>query len=118
KQAIANKPFTIQGDGKQTRSFCYIDDTIRGILQLMKTAGVNVPVNIGNPNEITVMQLALTIKKMIGSSNGFEYRQLPDGDPKRRMPDITRAKELLGWEPTIDLERGLSKTIDFFSKAC
>lgn len=114
KQAIANKPFTIQGDGKQTRSFCYIDDTIRGILKLMATAGVNVPVNIGNPNEITVMQLAQTIKSLINSGNEFEYMPLPNGDPKRRMPDISKAKRLLNWEPKIGLVEGLLKTIEFF----
>ena len=116
-QALRNEDVTVFGDGSQTRSFCYVSDLVDGILRLME-APVNDPVNIGNPQELTIEQIARRIIEMTGSRSRIIYKPLPEDDPKVRQPDITRARTLLGWEPKVSLEEGLSKTIDYFrSKA-
>ena len=112
-QALRNEDVTVFGDGSQTRSFCYVSDLVDGILRLME-APVNDPVNIGNPQELTIEQIARRIIEMTGSRSRIIYKPLPEDDPKVRQPDITRARTLLGWEPTVSLEEGLSKTIDYF----
>jgi dTDP-glucose 4,6-dehydratase len=112
-QALANEDVTIFGDGAQTRSFCYVTDLVRGILRLMD-AETNEPVNIGNPHEVTIEEIARTIMKLVGSTSRIVYRPLPIDDPKQRRPDITRARTLLGWEPTVGLEEGLQKSIEYF----
>ena len=115
-QALQGQDITIFGDGSQTRSFCYRDDLIEGILRLMAHEGedAHMPVNIGNPNEFTIKQLAELTLKLTGSSSKIEYKPLPEDDPLQRQPDITRAKALLDWSPTIELEEGLARTIDYF----
>ena len=114
-QALKGEPLTIYGDGSQTRSFCYVDDLVRGMVSLMNSDdGVTGPINIGNPNEFTILQLAQTVKKKIGSSSEILLKPLPSDDPQQRKPDITLAKKELNWEPTIELEQGLEKTIDYF----
>ncbi len=116
-QALAGQPLTVYGDGNQTRSFCYIDDLIEGLYRLMLTP-VHDPINLGNPEEITVHDLAETVLRLTGSQAGIEIlreRRAPD-DPQQRRPDITRAKELLDWEPQIGLEQGLLRTIEDFRR--
>ena len=112
-QALRNEDVTIFGDGTQTRSFCYISDLVDGILRLMDST-TNEPVNIGNPHEITIEQIARTIITLVGSSSRLVYRPLPVDDPKQRQPDITRARTLLGWEPKVGLEEGLLRTVGYF----
>jgi len=112
-QALRNQDVTVFGDGTQTRSFCYVSDLVEGIIKLMH-APVNDPVNIGNPQELTIEQIARRIIEMTGSTSKIIYLPLPEDDPKVRKPDITRARTLLGWEPKVSLEEGLSKTIDYF----
>jgi dTDP-glucose 4,6-dehydratase len=112
-QALRNEDVTIFGDGKQTRSFCYVSDLVEGIIKLMHS-NTNDPVNIGNPHEMTIEEIAKTIVRMTGSSSKLVYRPLPTDDPKVRQPDITRAKTLLGWEPKVTLEQGLTSTIAYF----
>jgi dTDP-glucose 4,6-dehydratase len=112
-QALRNEDVTVFGDGSQTRSFCYVSDLVDGILRLME-APVNDPVNIGNPQELTIEQIARRIIEMTGSRSRIIYKPLPEDDPKVRQPDITRARTLLGWEPKVSLEEGLAKTIDYF----
>ena len=112
-QALANQDVTVFGDGTQTRSFCYVTDLVRGIISLMD-AKTNEPVNIGNPHEVTIEEIARTIIRLIGSTSKIIYRPLPVDDPRQRRPDITRARTLLGWEPTVGLEEGLKKSIDYF----
>jgi dTDP-glucose 4,6-dehydratase len=112
-QALANEDVTVFGDGTQTRSFCYVTDLVQGILSLMD-AKTNEPVNIGNPHEVTIEEIARTIVQLVGSTSNIVYRALPVDDPKQRRPDITRARQLLGWEPTIGLEDGLRKSIEYF----
>jgi dTDP-glucose 4,6-dehydratase len=112
-QALRNEDVTVFGDGSQTRSFCYVSDLVDGIIRLME-APVNDPVNIGNPQELTIEQIARRIIEMTGSRSRIIYKPLPEDDPKVRQPDITRARTLLGWEPKVSLEEGLSKTIDYF----
>jgi dTDP-glucose 4,6-dehydratase len=114
-QALRNEDVTIFGDGRQTRSFTYISDLVDGIIRLMHS-DTNDPVNIGNPKEMTIEEIARTIIRMTGSTSGIVYRPLPTDDPKVRQPDITRARTLLGWEPKVALEQGLTKTIDYFRK--
>jgi len=114
-QALANEDVTIFGDGSQTRSFCYVSDLVDGLLRLM-TADTSDPVNIGNPREMTISEIANAIIALVGSKSRIVYRPLPVDDPKQRRPDITRARTLLGWEPTTDLESGLLKTVDYFKK--
>jgi nucleoside-diphosphate-sugar epimerase len=113
RQALAGEPITIYGDGSQTRSFCYVDDEIRGFLALLDSDHIG-PVNIGNPNEFTMLELAEIVSDLTGSTAGIVYRPLPSDDPRVRQPDITRARELLGWSPTIELREGLTKTIEWF----
>jgi dTDP-glucose 4,6-dehydratase len=110
RQALAGNPLTIYGDGSQTRSFCYVDDLIRGIV-LLAESGEHFPVNIGNPDERTLLELAELVKKVTGSSSEIVFEELPVDDPQQRRPDITRAKELLGWEPEIPLEEGLARFV-------
>jgi dTDP-glucose 4,6-dehydratase len=112
-QVLRNQDVTLFGDGSQTRSFTYITDLVDGIIRLMLSSE-NDPVNIGNPVEMTIKQIAETIIKMTGSTSTTVYRPLPTDDPKQRRPDITRARALLGWEPKVQLEEGLIKTIEYF----
>lgn len=114
-QALHNEDITIYGDGKQTRSFQYIDDLVEGMIRMMNTEDeFTGPVNLGNPNELPVLELAERIIRMTGSSSRIVFKQLPDDDPKQRQPDITLAKEKLGWQPTIELEDGLKYMIEYF----
>jgi dTDP-glucose 4,6-dehydratase len=111
RQALQDKPITVFGDGSQTRSFCFVEDEIRGLVALAES-DVHLPVNIGNPDEFTLLQLAETVIEVAGSRSEIVFEALPVDDPKVRQPDITRAKQLLGWEPKIGLAEGLKKTID------
>jgi dTDP-glucose 4,6-dehydratase len=111
RQAITGQPITIFGDGSQTRSFTYVDDLVRGIIALAES-GEHDPVNVGNPNEFTLLELAKVVLELTESSSELVYSALPKDDPQIRRPDITRARELLGWEPTVELREGLRKTID------
>jgi len=113
-QALANEPLTVFGDGSQTRSFCYVDDLIEGIWRLLNS-DYDEPVNIGNPSEMTVLQFAREIIRLIGASSDVVYEDLPVNDPKVRQPDITLARRVLDWEPTVKLEDGLAKTIEHFA---
>ncbi len=117
-QALQGKEVTIYGDGEQTRSFCYVDDLVEGIIRLMNTEAENIhrPVNIGNPGEFTMNELADEVAKAVGRDIKIKHLPLPEDDPKQRQPDITRAKELLGWSPTIPLAEGLRKTVAYFSE--
>ncbi|MEE8062556.1 MAG: UDP-glucuronic acid decarboxylase family protein [Gemmatimonadales bacterium] len=112
-QALKGEPLTIYGNGEQTRSFCYVSDLVEGILGLF-TSEENEPTNIGNPNEFTVRQLADQVLQLTGSSSTIELHPLPTDDPKVRQPDITKARTKLGWEPSVSLEDGLTRTIDYF----
>jgi dTDP-glucose 4,6-dehydratase len=114
-QALRNEDLTIFGDGRQTRSFCYISDLVDGIIRLMHSE-VNDPVNIGNPHEMTIEEIGRTIIRMTGSKSRIVHRPLPTDDPKVRQPDITRARTLLAWEPKVSLEQGLTQTIEYFRK--
>lgn len=117
QQALRGEPLTVYGDGSQTRSFCYVDDLIEGIYRLLMS-DEHLPVNIGNPAEITILEFAETINRLVGNKAGIimkEHSRLGD-DPQRRRPDITRAKEILKWQPTISLEEGITKTIPYFKK--
>jgi dTDP-glucose 4,6-dehydratase len=111
RQALSDKPITIFGDGSQTRSFCYVDDLIRGMIALAES-GYHDPVNVGNPDEFTLLELAEAVVEVTGSSSEIVFEALPTDDPQKRRPDITLAKERLGWEPTIALREGLQRTID------
>jgi dTDP-glucose 4,6-dehydratase len=115
RQALASEPLTVFGDGSQTRSFCYVDDLVRG-LHLLSQSGEHLPVNIGNPNEFTLLDLARTVIEVTGSSSEIVFEALPVDDPQVRQPDITRARQLLGWEPNIDLEEGLRKMLSSTGK--
>jgi dTDP-glucose 4,6-dehydratase len=112
-QAIQGQPLTVYGDGSQTRSFCYVADEVRGILALLDSDYVG-PVNIGNPGEFTILELAKNVLDVTGSTSTIEFRPLPEDDPTQRKPDITLAKQLLGWEPTIQLAEGLERTAAWF----
>jgi dTDP-glucose 4,6-dehydratase len=112
-QALRGEPLTIYGDGSQTRSFCYVDDLIEGIVRLSQT-DERLPVNIGNPNEFTILECAKTVLEVTGSESEMRFGALPEDDPVRRQPDITKARRLLGWEPHIQLKEGLTRTLDFF----
>ena len=116
KQALRGEPLTVYGDGRQTRSFCYVSDEIDGFLRLSKS-DEHLPVNIGNPNEFTILECAQLVLKVTGSKSQIRYEPLPQDDPKQRRPDITKARQLLQWEPKIDLETGLSQSLDYFKKA-
>ena len=112
-QALEGIPLTVYGDGSQTRSFCYVSDLVEGMMRLMNGEHIG-PINIGNPGEYTILQLAETIQKMINPDAKLSFKPLPQDDPKQRQPDITKAKNLLGWEPKINLEEGLRLTIEDF----
>lgn len=114
-QALENKNITIFGDGTQTRSFCYVDDLINGLISMMETKkSITGPINLGNPNEFSMNQLAKEVIKITNSKSKIEYKELPQDDPRKRQPDITLAKSELNWKPTIELEEGLKKTIHYF----
>jgi UDP-glucuronate decarboxylase len=114
-QALLGKPLTIFGDGSQTRSFCYVDDMTDGLVRLMNTPReVTGPINLGNPGEFTMVELAKKVLALAGSESAVEYLPLPDDDPVRREPDITRARQLLGWEPSTPLDEGLKRTVEHF----
>jgi dTDP-glucose 4,6-dehydratase len=110
RQALQDKPLTVFGDGSQTRSFCYVDDLIRGLVALAES-GEHLPVNIGNPNEMSLLELAETVIRVSGSKSEIVYEALPIDDPQVRQPDITRARQLLGWEPEVGLEEGLKRLL-------
>jgi dTDP-glucose 4,6-dehydratase len=110
RQALENKPLTVFGDGSQTRSFCYVDDLIRG-LHALATSDEHLPINLGNPNEFTILELAQTVVRLTGSKSEIVFEALPIDDPQVRQPDITRARQLLGWEPEVPLEEGLRRML-------
>jgi UDP-glucuronate decarboxylase len=114
-QALRGEGITVYGDGSQTRSFCYVDDLVEGMLRMMETDGFTGPVNLGNPVENTILEFAEKIATLTGSSSAVTFATLPQDDPKQRQPDISLARERLGWEPTVPLEEGLSRTIDYFA---
>ena len=116
KQALRGEDLTVYGDGSQTRSFCYVSDEIDGFIRLSKSSEY-LPVNIGNPNEFTILECAQHVIKVTGSKSKIAYEPLPQDDPKQRRPDITKARQLLGWEPRIQLEAGLRMSLDYFRKA-
>ena len=113
KQALRNEPLTVQGGGNQTRSLCYVEDEIRGFLALMES-DYYMPVNIGNPDEVTMLELAQEVRELVGSKSIIQHTQLPPDDPKQRCPDITLARQILGWEPKINRRDGLKRTIEFY----
>ena len=115
-QALSGQPLTVFGDGKQTRSFCYVDDLIEGIYRLM-LSNEHLPVNIGNPHEITMLEFAERIRKYFDNQPKIIFEPLPQDDPKRRCPDISKAKRLLTWEPKVNLEEGLKRTLEYFKQA-
>jgi dTDP-glucose 4,6-dehydratase len=115
EQALNNKPITVFGDGQQTRSFCYVSDLVEGVVLLMDS-NLNEPVNIGNPVELSVIDFAHRIKEITGSKSEIIFKDLPVNDPKVRRPDITKAKDNLGWEPKVDLGEGIRRTADWFKK--
>ncbi len=112
-QAIRGQPLTIYGDGMQTRSICYVSDLVRGVLAALDK-GDSLPVNLGNPQEVTMLELAETIIRLAGSKSGIDHGELPVDDPKQRRPDIKRAREILAWQPEVGLEDGLRKTLQYF----
>ncbi|MEW5876773.1 MAG: UDP-glucuronic acid decarboxylase family protein [Acidobacteriota bacterium] len=114
-QALAGEPLTVFGDGSQTRSFCYVDDLIEGVVRVLFSE-ITEPINLGNPQEMTVLEFAQVIKELTGSPSPIEFRPLPVDDPKVRQPDITKARVFLGWEPRVPLRTGLSRTIEYFRK--
>jgi dTDP-glucose 4,6-dehydratase len=116
KQALRGEDLTLYGDGSQTRSFCYVSDEIDGFVRLSKS-DEHLPVNIGNPTEFTILECAQLVLKITGSKSRICYEPLPQDDPKQRRPDITKARKLLGWEPKIDLETGLRRSLEYFKKA-
>ena len=113
-QALRGQPLTLYGEGQQTRSFCYVEDLIEGLIRLMNVEDLHEPVNLGNPGEFTIMQLAEEVIKACDSKSGFTYLPLPADDPRQRQPNITRAQTALGWNPTIPLREGLKRTVDDF----
>jgi len=112
-QAIRGEPLTVYGDGSQTRSLCYVSDLVSGVLAVLER-GDELPINLGNPQEVTVLELAETIIRLAGSSSTIDFRDLPVDDPKQRRPDIARAQKLLGWQPKVSLEDGLRRTLEYF----
>ncbi|WP_149193223.1 UDP-glucuronic acid decarboxylase family protein [Luteimonas suaedae] len=116
-QALAGEPMTVNGDGIQTRSFCYVDDLVEGLVRLMRTPPeVTGPVNLGNPGEVTMLELAERIRELTGARGGIVHRPMPEDDPTRRCPDITLAKRLLAWSPQVPLDEGLARTVDWFRR--
>jgi len=116
KLALRGEDLTVYGDGSQTRSFCYVSDEIEGFMRLAKS-NEHMPVNIGNPSEFTILECAERVMRVTGSKSRIRYEPLPQDDPRQRCPDITRARQLLGWEPKIDLETGLRLSLEYFKKA-
>jgi dTDP-glucose 4,6-dehydratase len=116
QQALRGEPLTVFGNGSQTRSFCYVDDLVEGIYRLL-LSDLTLPVNIGNPHEMTILQFAETILRITGSASPVAFRPLPEDDPRTRQPDIRQARECLGWEPRISLDEGITRTIQFFRRA-
>lgn len=114
-QALSGQPITVYGDGKQTRSFCYVSDLVEGILRLLES-DEHLPVNIGNPLEITIMEFAERVRALTGNQTPLTFKPLPQDDPKRRRPDIAKARKLLKWEPKVSLEEGLQRTLEYFQK--
>ena len=116
-QALKGEPITLYGDGGQTRSFCYVDDMVRGVVSLMNTSDEFIgPVNLGNPKELTISELAAKVISLTGSRSRTIHKPLPDDDPRQRQPDIALAREALGWQPMTSLEKGLAKTIAYFEE--
>jgi len=115
-QALTGEDLTVYGDGSQTRSFCYVDDLIRGVKLLAEVEGYHEPVNIGNPNEVTILEFAREILELTGSKSKITFLELPPDDPKRRRPDISRAHGLLGWEPKVSRREGLQRTLEYFKQ--
>jgi UDP-glucuronate decarboxylase len=116
--ALRGEALTVYGDGSQTRSFCYVDDLVEGLVRLMGTDHeVTGPINIGNPNEFTMLELAQLVLEIVGADTGIEHRPLPSDDPTQRQPDITLAKSVLDWQPTVELREGLTATVEFFRTA-
>lgn len=115
-QALQGQDITVYGEGQQTRSFCYVDDLIEGFVRLMNQDQVVGPMNIGNPGEFTILELAQKVIELTGSKSQIVYRPMPEDDPKQRQPDITRAREVLGWEPKVQLDEGLKETIRYFDQ--
>jgi UDP-glucuronate decarboxylase len=115
-QALTNEPITLYGNGEQTRSFCYVDDMVDGLVKLMNTDAIHQPVNLGNPGEISMHNLAMLILELTGSKSRIINKPLPEDDPARRCPDITRARRYLDWEPGTDLRAGLTRTIEYFDQ--
>jgi len=116
-QALRGRPITVYGDGRQTRSFCYVDDMVEGLVRLMGTEDhVTGPVNLGNPEECSVLQLAELVVSVTGSRSEITFLPLPQDDPRQRRPDITLARELLGWEPAVPLEEGVLRTVEYFEE--
>ena len=113
KQALRGEPLTVYGDGTQTRSFCYVSDEVAGILALAKS-DETLPTNVGNPSEFTMLECAQVVLEVTGSKSAIEFEPLPQDDPKQRRPDITKARGLLGWEPKIDLRKGLELSLGYF----
>jgi UDP-glucuronate decarboxylase len=116
-QALDGQPLTLYGDGEQTRSFCYVDDLVDGLIRLMNADDLHEPVNLGNPGEFTIKQLAEEVMRICGSNSGVKYLPLPQDDPRQRKPDISRAEKLLGWKPTIPLRQGVERTVAYFKNA-
>jgi dTDP-glucose 4,6-dehydratase len=112
-QALSGKPITVYGDGKQTRSFCYVSDLLAGIYKLLES-NEHEPTNIGNPQEITILEFAERVRALVGTGVPIDFRPLPQDDPKQRCPDISKARRVLGWEPKITLEQGLRLTYEYF----
>lgn len=115
-QALNNKPITIYGTGEQTRSFCYVDDLIEAIYRIMNKENITGPINIGNPDEFTMIKLADKVIKITGSKSKIVFEKLPSDDPKKRKPDISLAKEIIEWEPKVNLDEGLVQTVKYFKK--
>jgi UDP-glucuronate decarboxylase len=115
-QALRGEALTLYGDGSQTRSFCYVDDLVEGLIRLMNADGLHEPVNLGNPAEFSIHQLAVAVAELCDAELTIEYRALPQDDPTQRRPDITRARQLLGWHPTVPLRQGLERTIPYFAQ--
>jgi UDP-glucuronate decarboxylase len=114
-QALRGESLTLYGDGSQTRSFCYVDDLVEGLIRLMNTDGLHDPVNLGNPGEFSILQLAETVAELCRAKLKVEHKPLPQDDPTQRRPDISRAERLLGWQPSVPLRQGLERTIPYFA---
>jgi dTDP-glucose 4,6-dehydratase len=115
-QALRGEPLTVYGDGSQTRSFCYVSDLVEGIYRLLQT-DFHEPVNLGNPNEVSILDFAKEIQKLSGTKSEIVFKPLPQDDPKVRKPDITRARTLLSWEPKVDRHEGMRRTLEYFSRS-